>query len=195
MTLLALGKPQYFDLWVKLESDRLFVALMIIITASFVIYSLQRYIWNELLIFGLDRLFGCAAFSRPRRNNAKRDRRWWHICGYCNRLSLEIIRRFGFREDGTEPNMQGFSDYLINRWAVTHSLGSNFWTFTFLWIWALWDKEASLLESWWVVLLALAILSLIGNILGAVLLHRVERWYFQRSPGRLLRLRWLGRNL
>lgn len=182
VTLLALGKPAYFRTWwMGLEDVRVFVAIVIIITASFVIYSLLRHIWNELLILLLD-WQGLAAFSRPGRIPPRHS-----VGGYMNRLSWLITRRLGFSFEGSDPipDAKQFSDYLINRWAVTHAMGATFWTYLVLWLWA---DDGSLLREWQYVLGPLALLSLAGNVTGAVLLERIERWYFQRRPSLLIRL-------
>lgn len=182
VTLLALGKPRYFDWWFGLQHDRIIVALAVVVVSSFLIYSLERHVWNELETCFLDR-WGLAAFSRRRpRRSRTRIGRWyrWRLARrltYLNRLSRSTERRFGYIGDA-RGQVERFSDYMVNRWAVTHAMGATFWTFLLMYFWA---EETSLLRQWQAVLWAVAILSmLLGHLPAVVVLERIERRYFQR---------------
>lgn len=175
--LMGFGKPTYFNWWISLPNERFLVAATLIIVTSFMIYSLQRFVWNEILIWILDRI-GWSAFSQPPRT-----------ISYVDRLSQSIQRRFGFETDTNDRVAEKFADYLVNRWSAIHAMAATFWVFVVTWCWA--DGE-SLLIQWQDYLWLVAAVSLGASVLGAIVLERIEYQYFQSTPASRATWRWLG---
>lgn len=158
--LVGLGKPDYVLWWLAQPGNhQVFVAVLLIATASVPLYTIERGIWNELLILCFD-WRGLSAFATADPTTT-----------YVDRIAQSMVNRFSATQDA-------MSDYLINRWAGTHAAAMFFFAFLVAWLWA--DSPSTLRALPWLWLPAS--LCLIGNIASAVVLERVERLTFQK-PG------------
>ncbi len=187
--LLALARPSYFAWWKGLPGDRAFVAALIIVVASVVVYGLQRYILDEALNVLLDCL-GLGTFSTGE-SAFRKVVRWLHLPpwvgrmvhgprSYCHGLAAFVIRRFGRRGLGAEPDVEGMSDYVVYGRAVAHVMSVTGWLPLALDLLA--DPGSESWKAWWPVLKIVSVLSLGGYVIQTLVLNRVVRDFWLSRP-------------
>lgn len=177
-TLLALGHGDILDKW-KNVPHSLFSGIVVLLVAGFVIYVLHRHILNELEIVILHCLRMSAFSCNPR------------PIPYVDQLAQSNQRRFGYKDDTYIRDVERFSRYLTDQWAVVHAMGLTFWLLLVMYAVAA-DGSAlrQNLPPWgmWV----LVGLFFVGHGFGTVLLQRVELQYFQQALDKRTKHRWLG---
>ncbi|MEK7281538.1 MAG: hypothetical protein AAB037_04205 [Chloroflexota bacterium] len=171
ITLLGLGKPDIFDNW-KLVQERLFLAVVVLAVAGFIIYALQRHVVNELGIWVLDHC-GLSAFARQPK-----------AMPYIDRLAQSNQRRFGYKDDTDTRDVERFSNYLMDRWAVVHAMGLTVWLLPIMYYFV-GEVESQLRQGLpqaglWLLIVLLSV----GHVFGTILLERVELQYFPQASQR-----------
>ncbi len=194
ITLLALGKPEVFDWWMKLGRDKVFVGVLVMIIGSIMIYGLYRYLIAELTAFFFDTALSLGSMvPTARRRERNRLVRLLIRCfggGYWVRLSWAIQRRFGYTDLEKPRDLKAFSEYVLYFRAVTHVLGMTFWTFVFVFTIA---SAGSSLRSWWIPLWIVASLCLVAGILQTLILDHAVYHFLHRNPTHeeYVRNRWV----
>jgi len=127
LLLLHLGRPDLLGQF-RIGEKGILGIIILIVVFSFIIYSLHRYVLHEIyLLFAY--LIGYSAPGRiaRKRKNLPECRKFQIFEDQKSFLIKRFCENQEKRETSGKQTIDGFSDYLFNRWAVTHAMGLTGW--------------------------------------------------------------------
>ena len=178
LLLLHLGRPDLLRQF-RIGGKGIWGIIILIVVFSFIIYSLHRYVLHEIyLLFAY--LIGYSAPGRiaRKRKNLPECRKFQIFEDQKSFLIKRFCENQEKRETSGKQTIDGFSDYLFNRWAVTHAMGLTGWVLIAMYRIA---SENSCLGGFRLGILIIGILFFLGYGYQTLLLTEVETKFIENE--------------